>query len=165
MLISYNTFVEQYLSFKGQHIFNYPEFFRFYDFLFYTGCRPVEVNNPYSYTLNIDNVIFQPAKGNNTRILLYEFFDAQFLYDITNRNEIFSNARYNTTLRFFVANFPIHNLSLPDKSIQLYCFRHFFIKNLYSLGFSDEQIKIITGEIETKNLQGYRDSQITGYIP
>lgn len=130
--------------------------------LFYTGCRIGETydNTRWTYTPE-GYYILQPEKRNNTRQIKYIDVMAELQNAITNNRLAFQHIRATVFSRFIRKIYIYYPVYHEDKILTSHLFRHYFFKSLWYQGKTIEEIKTITGEIDTKNVQGYIYSNLT----
>ena len=139
---------------------NYFNFYTYLNLLYETGLRPNEAYEYERYSFYGDNVSFQPAKGNNTRVFPKILLSEGAIDDIENNRKPFQDARYSSIVRYFNEYFTFSNIMIDNKHIALYVFRHMKFKQLDAEGMSTEDIGEYFGEQDNKNVKGYVQSII-----
>lgn len=142
-----------------------PHFALFYSTAYVLGCRFEELTQINRFLLlDQDTISFQPAKGNNSRILDASTLDPIFVDMVETQNSYFNRIFYKTSNEYFRRHWPVKQvlLNIPPryKHINFYIFRYRYVKNLYSIGYSIPQISWLLGEIDNKNTEGYINSQL-----
>jgi hypothetical protein len=133
----------------------------FFANLYSTGCRPTELmhGNKWSAGVGLDWIL-QPSKNNNPRIIagsqLSTFFKAQLTAGI----EFPYPCSYGKLLYYFEQWYQYQPASIGLRSVDLYLFRHHFVKKLYNDGMSVSAITAYMGWINPLMADNYINSVI-----
>lgn len=142
-----------------------PSFGLFYRVQMDLGSRFQELTEFYRFTdFGDDYIKFQPAKGNNIRILVKSELEPKFVRMVEDQESYFPRVNYFTSNRYFQNHFPhrpyLMNGIFATKGINVYIFRYRKFKLLFEQGSSIEDISRIMGEVDPKNIEGYINASI-----
>lgn len=133
-----------------------------FELMYKIGCRWNEVydltrwsfSETYGWQL-------QPAKGNNLRTQINADLPAAWISILEGSMEKFDYCRYASFSRSFHSLFPVYPLYLGSKDVTSHVFRYNKFRQLYEVqGWTIQQIKDYTGEIDTRNVTTYLNSKI-----
>lgn len=126
-----------------------------------TGCRITEALEFNRWTLlGNGNIQLQPQKGNNLRvfdptIVLCKYFDK-----VIANNNIYSNIFYRKYNYYLEKAINYHQFTIGNKAVSSHLFRHNYARLYKANGQSDDDIRIILGEVAQQSANHYIYSQI-----
>lgn len=140
-----------------------PRFALFYETAYSIGCRFEELTDITRFQVSgINNIIFQPSKGNKERHLLMSELPSAFVQMVKQQESYFKNIDYGTNSRYFAQYWPNYPIIYEgfNKVVRFYCFRYRYIWQLASDGYSTLEMQKIMGEIEPANILGYVNKEL-----
>lgn len=138
--------------------------FDYYFALYNTGCRPTELHQTDKWN-RVDAQTFKlkPSKNNNDRFIKEEFLPESFKQAIDSGTGSPWGYLYWKQLYYFELWFFYQPCSVGKKSIDLYLFRHNYVKKLFAQGKTIAQITELMGWLNPLMAENYIYSQI--YTP
>lgn len=123
----------------------YPSTKDYYKDLLSTGCRPLE---PFLidrwYTAG-DYVTLMPLKGNYMRTFNINSISNTLLDAIINKEAPYTGLTLSQVRLQYKRQFPLTQLYVQNKPIDLYAFRYFKAKSLQAQGYTTQQIQSYFG--------------------
>jgi len=137
---------------------------RLFDYLsdlYVTGCRPQELLRRDLWTdYDATYMQLQPVKGNNPRLIPKSVLSASFFLYFESADQLYQPFT-SRKLRYFFRQYWLLGLTtVGQKAVELYLFRHRYIKQLYENGLTVAQIMDVMGVTTESIIQGYIDSEI-----
>lgn len=140
-----------------------PRFALFYETAYSIGCRFEELTDISRFqVVGINDITFQPSKGNNIRYLLMSDLPSAFVQMVKQQESYFQHIDYGTNSRYFAQYWPNYPIIYEgfNKVVRFYCFRYRYIWQLYDLGYDIRRIAKIMGEVDVNNIRGYVDKKL-----
>lgn len=138
----------------------YPDTLHYYRDLLATGCRPTEPFLINRWFAGGDYVTLIPLKGNNARQFNINSISNSLLDAIINNKAPYSGLTISQVRLQFAKQFPINQLYVQSKPIDLYAFRYFKAKLLKAQGYSQPQIQSYFGWTNNSIVQVYTGADI-----
>lgn len=111
-----------------------------------TGCRPVELTDKSRWAVVSPSVVsLMPAKGNNLRLINSLLLPNSFMKWIKDESSPFGLVTYSKSKNLLSKCWPIPQCYVLDKSLDLYAFRHNYVKQLHAGGMTSAQIQAAMG--------------------
>lgn len=130
-------------------------------FLYFTGCRPNEIFGIPRFTYYSEAYYqLQPSKFNLPRLIISGLFTEQSKDLISMGKAPFYPFSERRLLDYFKRYRASPPLLCGGKDIQLYIFRHLYIRLLSEAGLTDQEIATEMGYTSTAVVRGYIDSVI-----
>lgn len=99
-------------------------------------------------------------KNSNPRIIAAADISQQFINSQKSPGRLYPTCLYSTTAIWLQRAFHPLTPRIKQKKVTTHIFRHNFIKRLHQEGKEIEEIKTITGEVDSKNVETYIHSII-----
>lgn len=114
--------------------------------LYLTGCRPVELTDRSRWSVfSTSFVHLIPAKGNNVREISAIGLPVSFIKWINGASSPFSLVTYSKSKNLLSKCWPLPQCYVLDKPLELYAFRHNYVKQLVAAGLTPIQIQKAMG--------------------
>lgn len=114
--------------------------------LYNTGMRPMEPFQKNRFiSHNIDNLVFQPSKRNNIRLLPIETIPDPFINFWFNDSVYYRSVYYRRYLRLFNKLKTYNNIKVGTKKLQLYVFRYAYVRRRMEILNDSELLKTDMG--------------------
>ena len=138
--------------------------FRLFDFwadLYATGCRPQELVQRNLWTVfDASYMALQPVKGNDVRYILKSVLSDSFWFYWNLPDQLYSPFTLRKFRYQFRQYWELGITTAGNKYIELYLFRHRYIKYLDSIGYSTAQIMTEMGITTASIVEDYVNSLI-----
>ena len=118
----------------------------FFELLFVTGLRYNDVFLITPANVFNDEIIIQPSKFNAKRTIPRSSVPVDFHYHLTYPSLPFYSIPYSTIVRDFLRARPCIAKLSDGKDMLLHIFRHNYMKKLFQLGHSNQEIANVMGE-------------------
>lgn len=135
--------------------------FDYFTNLYYIGCRPAELMNVEKWQ-RLDSQYFKliPSKNNYPRFIKESAMSSPLVSAIDSGSSSPYGYKYFKQLYFFEKWFQYQPCHVGKKSIDLYLFRHHYVKKLYKDGHTIPEITSQMGWVNPLMAENYIFSQI-----
>lgn len=135
--------------------------FDYFTNLYYIGCRPTELMNVEKWQ-RLDSQYFKliPSKNNYPRFIKESAMTSALVSAIDSGSSSPYGYKYFKQLYFFEKWYEFQPCHVGKKSIDLYLFRHHYVKKLYKDGQSIPEITSQMGWVNPLMAENYIFSQI-----
>lgn len=158
------TFVELKASLQAvqEPVPNYQAYiFNAFTTLFETGCRPNEIFDINRWTVQSNDIIrLQPSKKNLPRYFPIAQLPLEFVHQIETGEQLYYPYSIRRLRYHFNQFYMPAGTFVQGKDIELYLFRHYYIKELDNQGFNADEIAQKMGYTTTTVVSGYINSVI-----
>src|SRR3990167_8825353 len=154
--------LNDYLTRIQEPILGYDvRLFDFWKDLYATGCRPQELvqRNLWS-EVDATYMQLQPVKGNDPRLILRSVLSDSFWFYWDLPDQLYAPFTLRKFRYQFRRYWQLGITTAGNKYIELYLFRHRYIKQLSANGYTVAQIMDDTGITTESIVEGYIDSEI-----
>lgn len=136
--------------------------FDYFTNLYNTGCRPEELLNINLWeSSSAAAVTLFPLKGNNARVIP-RLQLTPYLNSVINASTVLYEPLTYRRFRYHFKNFYLYSgTAIGAKDVELYLFRHRYVKSLNLAGYSDLQIQTLMGWTNLSIVSNYVNSVIT----
>jgi hypothetical protein len=126
-----------------------------------SGCRPNELFGVPRWSIQSLGVFrLQPSKGNLAREIIGMPFPEYAIDNILAAKAPFWPYSERRLLMYFKKFRPSPKLFCGNRDIETYIYRHLYIRELYALGLTPDQIALEMGYSTTSVVSGYINSVI-----
>lgn len=162
MILSYSDLNNSLYNILSPQPLYTPDIIDYFTNLYYTGVRPTEIHRLDLWTI-IDSNTAQliPTKNNNPRTILRSQLTSRFWEVLESGSVDYYGYLYSKQLYFFEKWYQYQPCYVGAKSIDLYLFRHRYVKSLYLSGQTIPQITDHMGWINPLMAENYIFSTIT----
>lgn len=138
-----------------------PIIWDYFTNLYTTGCRPTELTNYQRWTnFDDDNFLLHPSKNNYDRVISKFVMTDSLIDAIAIGNATYYACLYGKALFFFEKFYEFQPVYVRTKNIDLYLFRHHYVKKLYRDGHTISEITAHMGWVNPLMAVNYIDSVI-----
>lgn len=136
--------------------------FDYFENMYNTGCRPEELLNINLWeSSTAAAVTLFPLKGNNARVIPRLQLTSYLNSAINAGTVLYSPLTYRRFRYHFKKFYFYSGTAIGAKDVELYLFRHRYVKSLNLAGYTDLQIQALMGWTNLSIVSNYVNSVIT----
>lgn len=167
---NYNISLSELDNFLKNQIANFPVYLPditlALQVLYITGCRPIEVCEPFRWQQVANNQLqLTPVKFSNNRCFGIELFNQQWLQLLQNNDVYITQINYRKLQYHWYKKIGKFGISTGNKKSLLHLFRHNYIKKNLENVQTLEQLQYLVGHKDSNSTVGYLTSTINSYTP
>lgn len=138
-----------------------PYIVDFFSNLYSIGCRPTELLNKSQWTPAVGpDWLLMPSKNNNPRLINSAMMSPYLITQLSSSESFLYPCSYGKFLYYFEMWYQYQPCSIGSRSVDLYLFRHHFVKKLFNDGMSIPAITAYMGWINPLMADNYINSVI-----